>query len=275
MNGKRTRKIAVANHKGGVGKTTTTVNLSAALAKANKKVLLLDMDPGAHATYSLGILAHKREKTVYNLLKGDASFNEVAVEIVLEKESLDLIPSSLHLAEAEAELSGLPGREFLLNEGLNDITDYDYVFIDCPPSLGVLTLNALVTASEVFIPMQTEYLALQGLSKLMETIDVVKARLNPDLRITGVIGTRFDRRKILNREVVEKLKTYFKNKMFDTLIRENISLAESPSYGLTIFEYYPGSHGAEDYMLLAKELLERGKSEGYEKTRSSESFELD
>ena len=275
MTGKRTRKIAVANHKGGVGKTTTTVNLSAALAKANKKVLLLDMDPAAHATYSLGILAHKREKTVYNLLKKDAPLDEVKVEVVLEKEQLDLIPSSLYLAEAEAELSGMPGREFLLSEALGDISDYDYLFIDCPPSLSVLTLNALVTASEVFIPMQTEYLALQGLSKLMETIDIVKARLNPDLRISGVIGTRFNRRKILNREVVEKLTSHFKDKMFNTLIRENISLAESPSYGLTIFEYYPSSHGAEDYTLLAKELLEREKSERYEKTRSSESFELD
>ncbi len=275
MNGKRTRVIAITNHKGGVGKTTTAINLSAALAKAKKKVMLLDMDPGAHATYSLGILAHKREKTVYNLLKADSRIREVVVEIVLDKESLDLIPSSLYLAEAETELSGLPGREFLLSEALTDMSDYDYVFIDCPPSLGLLTLNALVAASEIFIPMQTEYLALQGLSKLMNTIEIVKTRLNSNLKITGIIGTRFDRRKILNREVVEKLKAHFKDKMFDVLIRENISLAESPSYGLTIFEYYPSSHGAEDYTLLAKEILEREKSEKHEKIRSSESFKLD
>lgn len=275
MDRKEPRIIAVANHKGGVGKTTTTVNLSAALAKLGKKVLLIDIDPGAHATYSLGILAHKRERTVYHLLKGQVSFEEVLVEIVLEKESLDLVPSSLRLAEAEVELSGLPGRELLLKEALDHVLHYDFIFIDCPPSLGILTLNALVTASEIFIPLQTEYLALQGLGKLLEMIDVVRSRLNPKLDITGIIGTRFDRRKILNREVVEKLKGYFKDKVFDVLVRENISLAESPSYGLTIFEYYPHSHGAEDYMSLAKEILDREKNERYEKIGTSGSIKLD
>ena len=275
MDSEETRIIAVANHKGGVGKTTTIVNLSAALAKLGKKVLLIDIDPGAHATYSMGVLAHKRDRTVYHLLKGQASLMEVLVEIVLDKESLDLVPSSLNLAEAEVELSGLPGREFLLREALEYELPYDIVFIDCPPSLGLLTLNALAAASEVFIPLQTEYLALQGLSKLLETIEVVKARLNPKLNISGVIGTRFDKRKILNREVVEKIREYFKDKVFDILIRENISLAESPSYGLTILEYFPNSHGAQDYISLAKEILEREKSERYEKIRPPGSLKLD
>jgi chromosome partitioning protein len=274
MDNKRTRVIGIVNHKGGVGKTTTIVNLSAALAKLGKRVLLMDIDPGAHATYSLGILAHKRERTVYHLLKGQASLEEVLVEIVLERESLDLVPSSLNLAEAEVELSGLPGREFLLREALAHTLPYDFVFIDCPPSLGILTLNALAAASEVFIPLQTEYLALQGLSKLLETVDVVKSRLNPQLEISGVVATRFDKRKILNREVAQKIKEYFKDKFFDVLIRENISLAESPSYGLTIFEYSLHSYGAEDYMSLAKEILEKEKSERYEKTRTSGSFKL-
>lgn len=275
MDSRETRIVAVANHKGGVGKTTTIVNLSAALAKLGKKVLLVDIDPGAHATYSLGILAHKRNKTVYHLLKGQVSLMEVLVEIVLDKESLDLVPSSLNLAEAEVELSGLPGREFLLREALDHELPYDFVFIDCPPSLGLLTLNALTTASDVIIPLQTEYLALQGLSKLLETVEVVKARLNPKLNISGVIGTRFDKRKILNREVVEKIKEYFKDKVFDVLIRENISLAESPSYGLTIFEYFPNSYGAQDYMALAREILEREKSERHEKIGTSGSLKLD
>jgi len=261
MDNEKARVIAIVNHKGGVGKTTTAINLCTALAKLKKRVLLIDMDPGAHATYSLGVLAHKRKKTVYDLLKGDASLKEVKVEIILEKESLDLLPSSLELTEAEIELSGLPGREFLLKEALGNVIDYEYIFIDCPPSLGLLTLNALVIAREIFIPLQTEYLALQGLSKLLETIQVVKNRLNPNLAITGVLGTRFDKRKLLNREVVEKLRDYFGDKVFNVLIRENISLAESPSYGLSIFEYYPNSHGAEDYMALAKDILNRDRNE--------------
>lgn len=275
MNPQRPQITAIANHKGGVGKTTTAVNLSAALAKLGKKVALIDMDPGAHATYGLGVLAHKREKTIYHLLKGQASFEEVAVEILLEDESIDLIPSSFHLSEAEIELSGLPGREFLLREGLSPKPDYDFVFIDCPPSLGLLTLNALVCATGVLIPMQTEYLAMQGISKLMETIRVVRLRLNPELEIAGVLGTRFDKRKILNREVVSKLRDYFKGKFLDVLIRENISLAESPSYGLTIMEYSSHSHGAEDYMSLAIEILETEKSERNEEIRPSGSFKLD
>jgi len=269
------RIIAIANHKGGVGKTTTTINLGTALAKLKKKVLLIDMDPGAHATYGLGILAHRRERTVYDLMRGKAPVNEIKVEIALDRESLDLVPASIDLAEAEVQLSGFPGREFLLKEALNGVHSYDYIFIDCPPSLAVLTLNAMVAAKEVFIPLQTEYLAMQGLGKLIETVNIVKHRLNRNLEITGVLATRYDKRKILNREVVNRIKEHFGDKVFNVLIRENISLAESPSHGLTIFEYFPGSNGAEDYMALAKEVLNRGKNGRKEKARSTGSTRLD
>jgi chromosome partitioning protein len=269
------RTIAIVNHKGGVGKTTTTINLGTALAKMKKKVLLIDMDPGAHATYGLGILAHRREKTVYDLLRGKAPLEKIKVEIKLEQESLDLVPASIELSEAEVQLSGLPGREFLLKEALDAVDIYDYIFIDCPPSLAVLTLNAIVAAKEVFIPLQTEYLALQGLSKLLETIKIVRSRLNPKLEITGVLATRYDKRKILNREVLNRIKDYFGKKVFDVLIRENISLAESPSHGLTIFEYFPDSYGAEDYMALAKEVINRGENGLKKTTRSAGSARLD
>jgi chromosome partitioning protein len=275
MDNESCRIIAIANHKGGVGKTTTTINLGTALAKLKKKVLLIDMDPGAHATYGLGILAHRREKTVSEFMRGRASLGEVKVEITLDQESLDLVPASIDLAEAEVQLSGLPGREFLLKEALDDVRSYDFIFIDCPPSLAVLTLNALVAAKEVFIPLQTEYLAMQGLGKLLETVKVIKHRLNRNLEITGVLATRYDKRKILNREVVNRIKEHFGDKVFNILIRENISLAESPSHGLTIFEYFPGSYGAEDYMALAKEVLNRGKNGRKEKIRSTGSARLD
>ena len=269
------RIIAIANHKGGVGKTTTTINLGTALAKLRKKVLLIDMDPGAHATYGLGILAHRRERTVYDLMRGKAPVDEIKVEIALDQENLDLVPASIELTEAEVQLSGLPGREFLLKEALDEVRSYDFIFIDCPPSLAVLTLNAMVAAKEVFIPLQTEYLAMQGLGKLLETVKIVKHRLNRDLEITGVLATRYDKRKILNREVVNRIKEHFGDKVFDVRIRENISLAESPSHGLTIFEYFPNSFGAEDYMALAKEVLNRGKNGRKEKTRSTGSAQLD
>ena len=208
-------------------------------------------------------------------LKMYFSNNRIKVEIALDREGLDLVPASIELAEAEVQLSGLPGREFLLKEALSEVEVYDYILIDCPPSLAVLTLNAMVAAKEVFIPLQTEYLALQGLGKLLDTIKIVKHRLNRDLEITGVLATRYDKRKILNREVVNRIKEHFGDKVFDVLIRENISLAESPSHGLTIFEYFPGSYGAEDYMALAKEVLNRGKNGRKEKIRSAGSAQLD
>jgi len=247
------RKIALINQKGGVAKTTSTINIGAGLTLLGKKVMLIDLDPQSHLTYSLGIEAHTLELTVYDLLKNGASPGKT----MITRGEIKLIPSTLNLAGAEIELASVAGREFLLKEALKDVEGYDYILIDCGPSLGLLTLNALVATKEVYIPMQTEFLALRGLSRLLETIEIIKTRLNSDLEITGIIGTRYDSRKILNREILDNIKEYFGDKVFNTLIRENISLAEAPSHGQTIFEYARGSHGAKDYLNLCKEIIER------------------
>jgi chromosome partitioning protein len=246
--------IAMINQKGGVAKTTCTINIGAGLRQLGKKVLLIDLDPQAHLTYSLGIRAHELEKTVYELLKGETKFKDTSID----RGGLTVIPSSLDLSGAELEFSGLAGREFLLKDRLKGTRSFEYVLIDCPPSLGLLTLNALITAKEVYIPLQTEFLSLQGMGKLLETIDIVKKRLNRGLQITGVIGTRYDNRKRLNREVIGKIREHFGDKLFNTLIRENISIAEAPGFGKTIFEYKANSYGAEDYLNLCNEMLERG-----------------
>ena len=248
------KTIAIINQKGGVGKTTSAVNIGTGLSKLKKDVLLVDLDPQSHLTYSLGIPAHELKNTVYELLKGTVSLKET----IIERNGLNLVPSSLNLSGAEIEFSGLAGREFLLKETVEGLRNFDYVFIDCPPSLGLLTLNALTTAQEVYIPLQTEFLALQGVTKLLETINIVKKRLNKTIEIAGIIAMRFDNRKNLNREVVEKIKEYFGNKLFNTLIRDNISLAEAPSFGKTIFEYKSNSYGAKDYLDLCKEIIKRG-----------------
>jgi len=246
--------IALSNQKGGVGKTTSTANLGAGLAKLGKRVLLLDMDPQANLTYSLGIHAHELQQSIYDLLKGENELNS----ILISHNGFDVIPATIDLCGAEIEFSGLPGREFLLQEAMSTLQGYDYVLIDCPPSLGLLTLNAFTTAREIWIPLQTEFLPMQGMSKLLQTVEVVRKRLNSKLDITGIICTRYDSRKNLNREVVERIREYFGDKVFRTLIRENISLAEAPSYGQTIFEYKPNCFGAEDYLNLSQELLTRG-----------------
>ncbi len=248
--------IALINQKGGVGKTTSTLNIGDGLIKLGKSILLVDLDPQAHLTYSLGIQAHELNLTIYDLLKNEATLNEVLID---RSGGLKVIPSTLDLSGAEIELSGVAGREFLLKESLGDIQRFDYVLLDCPPSLGLLTLNALTTSNEVYIPLQTEFLALQGMKKLIDTVDIVKKRLNKNLEITGVIGTRYDHRKNLNREVVEKIQSYFDKKVFNTLIRDTIALAEAPSFGQTIFEYNPKSYGADDYLKLCKEIIARNK----------------
>lgn len=247
------KTIAVTNQKGGVGKTTTVINAGAGLAKLGKKVLLVDLDPQANLTYSLGKMAHLEPRTMYHLLTGKAALTEVTVK----RGNLWLIPSSIELSGAEVELSGAAGREIVLKEALMGIRGFDYCFLDCPPSLGLLTLNALTTAHEVYIPLQAEFLALQGLGRLLETVETVRKRLNKRLKMTGVIGTRYDKRRKLNREVIETLNSHFGNKLFKTLIRENISLAEAPSHGKTIYEYKPNCYGALDYLRLSKEILER------------------
>lgn len=243
------------NQKGGVGKTTSTVNIGAGLNKLGKKVLLIDLDPQANLTYSLGIQGHDLRKTIYELLKGQISTSDV----IVEKNGLQVIPASLDLSGAEIELSGMAGREFLLRESLTKLSDLDYVLLDCPPSLGLLTLNSLVAADEVYIPVQSEFLALQGMSKLLQTVEIVQKRLNPSLEITGIIGTRYDSRKTLNKEVVQKIQSYFGAKLFKTLIRDNVALAEAPSHGQDIFAYKSDSNGAEDYLKLCKEILKREK----------------
>jgi chromosome partitioning protein len=246
------KSIAFVNQKGGVGKTTCVINTGAGLAKQGKKVLMIDLDPQANLTYSLGLEAGEG-RTIYDLMKGTVN----AEDTMIEREGFKVIPSGMALALAEMEFAGIPGREKLLQEKLLELNSIDYLIIDCPPSLGILTLNALTTAIEVFIPLQTEALALQGVEQLTDTIYTVRRRLNPHLEITGVIANRYDGRKILNREVVGKIRKDFGNKVFKTVIRENVSLAEAPSWGQTIFEYKPNSYGAEDYTSLCKEITGR------------------
>jgi chromosome partitioning protein len=251
------RIIAIVNQKGGVGKSTSTLNIGAGLTREGKKVLLVDLDPQSSLTYSIGIVSHQLQHSVYDVLKGTLKPKDV----IQSKLNIDIIPASLeHLANAEIEFSTIPGRERLLQEALEDLVQsgmYDYILIDCPPNLGLLTLNALTTANEIFIPLTAEYLPMQGLSKLLNTVGLVQKRLNNSLQITGVIITRFSTRKTLNKEVSETLKKHFESKVFNSTIRDNIALAESPSFGQDIFTYKANSPGAEDYRNLVHEIIER------------------
>ncbi|NIV03799.1 AAA family ATPase [Candidatus Saccharibacteria bacterium] len=251
---KQTRIIAVINQKGGVGKTTTVVNIGAGLSSMNYKMLLVDLDPQAHLTYSLGIAADELELTIYDLLKGEAAFKKV----LIQKERLHLIPSSIDLSAAEIEFSTEVGREALLKNTLKETSGYDIILLDCPPNLGLLTLNALTVAGEVFVPLQAEFLSIKGLNKLLEMVNKVKQRVNPQLEMTGLIATLYDRRLKLHNEVFENLEEHFGEKLFRTFIRRNVALAEASSFGQTIFEYSPKSHGAEDYKALSQEIVNRG-----------------
>lgn len=243
--------ISLLNHKGGVGKTTSAINIGAGLVELGKKVLLLDLDPQANLTLSLG--APREKITIYESLRGESDL--VAYNV---KNNLDVVISSLDLSGAEMELINEAGREYLLRELIEPIAaDYDYIIIDCPPSLGLLTLNALTSSHYIIIPLQTEFLALQGLSKIKQVIDKVRVRLNKSVQIIGVLPTMYDSRKVLNREVVETIKKFFGKRVFDTMIRENVALAEAPSRRMDIFAYNPNSIGAQDYLELSRELLVR------------------
>lgn len=243
--------ISISNHKGGVGKTTSSINIGAGLALENKKVLLIDLDPQANLTQSLGV--ENAEKTIYGSLRDQYPLTPVIIN-----ENLHLIPSTLDLSGAEIELSAEAGREYILKELINEISsNYDYVIIDTPPSLGLLTINAFTASNQILIPLQAQYLALQGLSKLLEVIEKIQKRLNKELQIGGVFITQYDKRKILNRNVVETVEGYFDDKLFKTKIRDNIALAEAPTEGKHIFDYNPKSNGAEDYAKLIFEIINK------------------
>ncbi len=247
--------IAVFNQKGGVGKTTTNVNLSACIAVRGKKVLVVDIDPQGNTTSGLGIDKKELKKTIYDVLIGTAKAEEVITQTAVE--NLSIIPSSVQLAGAEIELTGFEEREKMLKKALEGIKDeYQYVFIDCPPSLGLLTINALAAADSVLIPIQCEYYALEAVGQLMNTIWLVQRGLNPDLKVEGVVLSMFDGRTNLSIQVVDEVKRYFKGMVYTTIIPRNVRLAEAPSYGVPILMYDPKSKGAEAYEELADEFIE-------------------
>lgn len=243
--------ISLLNHKGGVGKTTSAINIGAALVQLERRVLLIDLDPQANLTISLRI--PRQKVSIYECLRGESELQPYTV-----KEGLDVVTSTLDLSGAEMELINEAGREYILSELFEPLqNDYDYIIIDCPPSLGLLTLNALTASNYVMIPMQTEFLALQGITKIKQVTDKVRFRLNKQLQIGGVIATMYDQRKVLNRDIVGTIEKFFKDKVFSTKIRSNIALAEAPSAGQDIFTYSSSSNGAHDYMELTKEIVAR------------------
>jgi chromosome partitioning protein len=248
------RIISFVNQKGGVGKTTSVLNIGAGIAKKGKKVLLIDIDPQASLTYSLGIDGETVENTIYDVLKQTKNIESTILKI---SENLDIIPSNIELSGADMELAGVAGREFLLKAALKNIPNYDYVLIDCPPNLAVLTLNALTASEKVYVPIQTQYLAMKGLSLLLDTVRIVIERLNDSLKIGGIICTMYDGRNNLSKQVVETIKSHFSELLFETKIRNNVALAEAPSFGKHIYDYKNNSVGAEDYNNLCIEIIER------------------
>ena len=252
------RIIAIANQKGGVGKTTTSINLSACLAEAGKKVLTIDIDPQGNTTRGLGVERKDINNTVYEMLLEECTIEDCIIKNVIEK--LDVVPSNVNLAGAEIDLIGIDNREFIMKKNVEKIKDkYDYIIIDCPPSLNMLTVNAMTTANTVLVPIQCEYYALEGLTQLMHTINLVKKKLNPELEIEGVVFTMYDARTNLSLQVVENVKNNLKQNIYKTIIPRNIRLAEAPSHGMPINLYDSKSTGAESYRNLAKEVMKRRK----------------
>lgn len=250
------RIIGIANQKGGVGKTTTAINLSACLAERGKRVLLIDMDPQGNSTSGFGINKEEIENTTYELLIGECGLKDCLIKNVIE--NLDIIPANVNLSGAEIELIGIDKKEFILRRKIEGIRDnYDFVIIDCPPSLNMLTINAMTTADSILVPIQCEYYALEGLSQLMHTITLVKKRLNPYLEMEGVVFTMFDARTNLSLQVVENVKDNLKQNIYKTVIPRNVRLAEAPSHGLPITLYDSKSAGAEGYRQLAQEVIDR------------------
>ena len=251
--------ISVANQKGGVGKTTTTVNLGTILAKKRKKVLLIDADPQGNATSGLGV-EKEVEYSTYDLLVGETPVEEVIQETIIK--NLKLCPANMDLAGAEVELVSMMSREQRLKEKLDQVKDkFDYILIDCPPSLGLITLNSFTASDSVLIPVQCEYFALEGLGQLLNTVNLVKKHLNKNIKIEGALLTMYDIRTNLSNQVVKEVKKYFDNKVYKTVIPRNVRLSEAPSYGMPITEYDPRSKGAKSYMKFAKEFLKINEEE--------------
>ena len=248
------RIIAIANQKGGVGKTTTSINLSACIAAKGKKVLVIDIDPQGNTTRGYGIEKNELENTIYELILGDCSIEDCILKEIFP--NISILPSNVNLAAAEIELIGVEKKEYILKNEVDWVKDrYDFIIIDCPPSLSLLTVNAMTTADAVLVPIQCEYYALEGLSQLIHTINLVKERLNPSLDIDGVVFTMYDSRTNLSAQVVENVKSHLSQKVYGTLIPRNIRLAEAPSYGKPINMYDAKSAGSESYMSLADEVI--------------------
>lgn len=251
------RVIAVINQKGGVGKSTTVINLSACLGESKKKVLVVDFDPQGNSTSGYGIEKEELEHDVYDVILHDYPIEDAIMETC--QENVFIVPATIQLATAEIELVTAMARESVLKDAIEKVKDeFDYVFIDCPPSLGLLTINALIAANSLIIPIQCEYYALEGVAKLLESMQMVKRRMNPELEIFGVLMTMFDSRTTLSKQVVDEVQEYFGKKMFKTIIPRNVKVSEAPSHGLPVVKYARVSKGSLAYMKLAKEVVARG-----------------